>query len=706
MRLGIDTWLLILGIVEMAKKTRILKPFRTLRSERLEDRRLLTAYALHPIDVSEASTLELRSADLNGDGDADVVSTSGYLWWKENLGQSTGTFSRPMPIGSRDQEINSVVLYDVDLDGDMDIAGTHENEIFWIENTDGKAGFAQRKTVYRSDSEIRRVDLGDINADQKTDIVFYQDGPLWLMNVDGSSWQSPVPLSGAAHSASRFVDLNGDGAPEQLLDNSRGAITGWRWNNGDGSFDETDHSLGGLWPGGFGQVTDYDDDGDFDFLTLGQVFLNDGKGTFAEGPVIDAQAEAHDFVLFEVLDLNDDGQKDLVLWHAKRSGDPLDTITYALNDGTNAFPEIQTLKQGPFFVAWTLDDFNDDGHVDAVTSDFYTGNIFHDQLRVKTPLASEGGTFSDFKLTDVDGDGDLDVLVSSWGIGRFQVATARVIWYENHGNLEFGPASDLVRTQDHFESLYPLHVDIGDMNGDGRGDLIWSNRQIMNWQPRIDGEEMFGDVVAFDSSPENRFSFRTAGIHVIDHDEDGDLDIIRAKNSFDWPPAESVDLLRNDGSGRFEATVVASDISIANDPEWSHLLPVAAAFGDLDGDGDLDRVSGPGLTVGEARPAGDSNNDGQFDSDDLVAVFAIGEYEDRILGNSTFDEGDWNGDGDFDSRDFVFAFQANTYVRDAGVAAIAAAIDNSIQDSEAERRRGARGDSHGRDPLFEFAFVP
>ena len=698
----------------MAKKTLIVNPRRTLRSERLEDRRLLTAtaYALHPIDVGEASTTELRSADLDGDGDADLISTSGSLWWKENLGQSTGTFSRPMPIGSRDQEINSVVPYDVDLDGDIDFAGTHENEIFWIENTDGKAAFAQRKTVYRGDSEIRRVDLGDINADQKIDIVFYQDGPFWMENVDGSSWQMPVPLPGAAHSASRFVDLNGDGAPEQLLDNSYGAITGWRWNNGAGVFDETEQSLGGLRPGGFGQVgqvSDFDEDGDFDFFTPDQVFLNDGNGTFTEGPVIDTQVETFDFVLFEVLDLNDDGQKDLVFWHAKRNGDPLDTITYALNDGTNAFPEIQTLKQGPFFVAWTLDDFNDDGHVDAVTSDFYEGNIFHDQLRTQTLLASSGGDFSDFKLTDVDGDGDLDVLISSWGIGRFQVATARIIWYENHGNLEFGPASDLVRTQDHFESLYPLHADIGDVNGDGRGDLIWSNRQVINWQARIDGQEMFGEVIAFDSEPENRFAFRTAGVHVVDHDKDGDLDIIQGKYSFSWPPFESVDLLRNDGSGSFEVTVLASDVSIENDPDWSILLPTSSAFGDLDGDGDLDRVSGPGLTVGEARPAGDSNNDGRFDSADLVAVFAVGEYEDRILGNSTFDEGDWNGDGDFDSRDFVFAFRAGTYGRDAELAAVAAAIDGSGQDSDVERRRNALdGSESAAQPTgwIQFAFVP
>jgi hypothetical protein len=67
------------------------------------------------------------------------------------------------------------------------------------------------------------------------------------------------------------------------------------------------------------------------------------------------------------------------------------------------------------------------------------------------------------------------------------------------------------------------------------------------------------------------------------------------------------------------------------------------------------------VTVSE-RVIGDSNGDGVFDSADLVLIFGAGEYEDDIVGNSTWEEGDWNEDGDFDSSDLVFAFQAATYV--------------------------------------------
>lgn len=53
---------------------------------------------------------------------------------------------------------------------------------------------------------------------------------------------------------------------------------------------------------------------------------------------------------------------------------------------------------------------------------------------------------------------------------------------------------------------------------------------------------------------------------------------------------------------------------------------------------------------------GDANLDGEFSSNDFVAVFQVGEYEDTVAGNSGWADGDWNGDGDFNSSDFVAAF--------------------------------------------------
>jgi hypothetical protein len=70
----------------------------------------------------------------------------------------------------------------------------------------------------------------------------------------------------------------------------------------------------------------------------------------------------------------------------------------------------------------------------------------------------------------------------------------------------------------------------------------------------------------------------------------------------------------------------------------------------------------PGREGRTVNTPGDANRDGIFNSADLVAVLAAGEYEDGVLGNSTWDEGDWDGDGDFTSRDLVLAFETGDYI--------------------------------------------
>ena len=60
---------------------------------------------------------------------------------------------------------------------------------------------------------------------------------------------------------------------------------------------------------------------------------------------------------------------------------------------------------------------------------------------------------------------------------------------------------------------------------------------------------------------------------------------------------------------------------------------------------------------------GDANRDGIFDTRDLVALFIAGEFEDDIVGNSTWETGDWNGDFEFDSSDLIMAFEFGAFVK-------------------------------------------
>ena len=104
---------------------------------------------------------------------------------------------------------------------------------------------------------------------------------------------------------------------------------------------------------------------------------------------------------------------------------------------------------------------------------------------------------------------------------------------------------------------------------------------------------------------------------------------------------------------------------------------LAVAFTVPDGDVGTGFIYGVDNVRIQTLFAGDANGDGLFTSADMVQVFQTGEYEDNIVGNSTFAEGDWNGDGDFTSSDMVMAFQTGRYEAksQANVREIAAAVD-------------------------------
>lgn len=93
------------------------------------------------------------AADLDGDDDLDVVSTSSTdsrVVWYENL-DSLGTFGPGIDIAELFRP-KAVVAADLDEDGDLDLAVASEldDRIVWFENTDGLGTFSAAKEVRNS----------------------------------------------------------------------------------------------------------------------------------------------------------------------------------------------------------------------------------------------------------------------------------------------------------------------------------------------------------------------------------------------------------------------------------------------------------------------------------------------------------------------------------------------------------------------------
>ena len=79
--------------------------------------------------------------------------------------------------------------------------------------------------------------------------------------------------------------------------------------------------------------------------------------------------------------------------------------------------------------------------------------------------------------------------------------------------------------------------------------------------------------------------------------------------------------------------------------------------------------------IAEAR-AGDANFDGEFNSSDLVEVWAAGTYQQRRTARWT--TGDWDFDGRFDSSDLVVAFHAGGFEQGPHKGAIAVPEPTSL----------------------------
>ena len=123
----------------------------------------------------------MHAADLDGDGDADVLGMSGSLEWYEN--QGGGEFSGPLSISSSGEfgGHGSVHAADLDGDGDQDVLAAG-NGVAWYENQGGGSFLGQHVIAETSGAEsVLAVDLdgdGDpdvLSASQGDDTVAWYE---------------------------------------------------------------------------------------------------------------------------------------------------------------------------------------------------------------------------------------------------------------------------------------------------------------------------------------------------------------------------------------------------------------------------------------------------------------------------------------------------------------------------------------------------
>ncbi|MEX1132456.1 MAG: VCBS repeat-containing protein, partial [Flavobacteriales bacterium] len=173
-------------------------------------------------------------ADFDSDGMPDVVvGTRGQrqLKWLRNDGVGAFTLGRLL---QSDMEVWHLEAADMDGDGDQDVVLVSAADPLLVQvfkNIDGTGFFEELPIQSALGAEVHRMELRDVDGDGDQDLVLIQPAMqrvVWIANTgDGSFSDTPqILFSGAEYSAMVWGDVTGDGGEDIFV--AAGTAISWR----------------------------------------------------------------------------------------------------------------------------------------------------------------------------------------------------------------------------------------------------------------------------------------------------------------------------------------------------------------------------------------------------------------------------------------------------------------------------------------------
>jgi len=447
--------------------------------------------------------------------------------------------------------------------------------------------------------------------------------PFPVAGPDGNVYPEPF-LGGFNVPRPQLVDIDGDGDDDLMIQERTGSVMLFEREDGPGpTYRWRTDRYQDLDVGEWYRFVDFDGDGDTDLLaeepfSYIRYYRNDGSVTSPRFTLVaDTLRDISGAPLFadrqsipNASDLDCDGSIDLLVGRltgtishfemegAGPSGDPRFRLV------TDNFEDIEIVAQfGSLHGANTmaLGDVDGDGDEDLFWGDFFEQGLLYIENRggcgapsfrdeptpfpFAEPLMTSG--YNAPTIGDPDGDGDPDLLVGVLG-GAYNPNTTSIEnlhWLEHGtGRVFTDRTSRFIGTIDIGSESVPIPVDL---DGDGDLDLLVGNR-IQPDDPQNGALYRFvneGSRAAPSLALDGVLGDVGSGYHRIpafgDLDGDGDLDAIVGT----WD--DELMYYRNDASGGVSLSLV--DPAAATLTRGRNAVP---ALGDLDGDGDLDLVVG------------------------------------------------------------------------------------------------------------------
>lgn len=478
--------------------------------------------------ISEVARGEIYSDDLDGDGDTDVLNTgnNGYsLMWHENLGNGVFGEFIVVPSDFNGSATGSLHTADIDNDGDQDILSGAQGRINWNENL-GEGNFGQLEVISNETDGRTIVFAADLTGNGLVDILSASGSDNligWFENLGDGEFGTRNSLSPSAQQLHEAIaaDFDNDGAIDVVASNKKGGLQLYR-NLGGAEFlkpvaldvDDGPRNI---------SAVDLDGDGDLDILTHSSTdegyfivwYENFGELNFSESQII--AENAGNAWAIDTGDLDGDGDLDIVF-----ADFSIDRVAQIENLGNGNFGEEEVITYSVNETSsLVLVDINQDGALDIFISEAdQTGSIGRS-------MNLGDGSFSPFlnidseedmdpyhiEIVDINGDGNPDILAALRGFDS-------VVWYEGDSEGNFNSNYNLISDQTSFVG----DVAAADLDQDGDPDVYSASAS----DNKIAWYENLGDGTFGEQQIVSNIANGARTVFAADLDDDGDLDILSA----------------------------------------------------------------------------------------------------------------------------------------------------------------------------------
>ena len=372
----------------------------------------LTAYSSRPYMVS------------SGDGDS-LMNSRSFI--------SAGNFNTGgYPV--------AVSVADLDQDGKPDLitANAFDNSISVLQNSSNSGNLSfNAKTDFPTAAGPRNIAVGDLNGDGKPDIVvsdFNSGNASYVSVFENTSQQGIISFAartdistGNGSVGVAIADINMDGKPDILVTSGNSAI----------------------------------------FSILINTSAQSGALSFMPGIDIPDLNHADNII---TADMDGDGKPDIIFTEFSNSSVVIYRNTSAGGMVSLAAPVIYPVGNSPDFLS--AGDLDGDGKTDLVIGNYSSGTLtFYKNLsnpgmiQLGSRQDSVFANASSIYIADLNGDGKPDLSVGQYQTGKLSIVE----------NTRYGSGMAFDSAIDFTSGDFDVFGNVGDLNGDGRPDLIAAN---------------------------------------------------------------------------------------------------------------------------------------------------------------------------------------------------------------------------------------